>query len=178
MAGDSDEFVLASSHEETFIVPVPADHFLGVFSHSWYFPLVFLVVEVEIALLVATSQNWVGERPAHPGKCLFLIIEGEFVDHAGGEGSPEEQRGAVFHHDGEKFLLVIPIESGDSSFEGEFFFDECFSAFVDDVDVPIAGADGQIGGVLAPSHNRSFASVLFLTEAEDLLARGHLLILI
>ena len=57
-------------------------------AHRWHLPLVLLVVEVEVALLVAAGQYGVGERPSHPGDGLLLVVEIELIDHAGGEGSP------------------------------------------------------------------------------------------
>lgn len=57
MARNCNEFILASSDEQTLAVPIATDNLFGVFAHSRHFSFVLLIVEVEISLLVSTSEN-------------------------------------------------------------------------------------------------------------------------
>lgn len=88
MARNSDEFILAASHEEAFAVPIPTDNFFGVLSHGWDLSFVLLIIEVEVSLLIAAGENRMGKRPFHPSDALLLIIEVQLVDHSSCEWGP------------------------------------------------------------------------------------------
>ena len=89
MAADSDQSIFAASDQQSLAVPISTGNLFGMFSHGRHLPFVLFVVKIQIAFLVSTCQDWMSQGPLHPSDRLFLILEGELINHAGCEGSPQ-----------------------------------------------------------------------------------------
>ena len=109
VVGNGDQLVLTARDKQSFVVPVPAHHLLGVLAHGGHFSLVLLEVEVEVALFVAAGEHGMGRRPLQPGDLELLILKRQLLQEIGGERRPQQHRHGTLRENGQHLVLVVPV---------------------------------------------------------------------